>query len=122
MRIFLFCDLKKIGKKFKKKLDFAYFIKISELDNFLQRIKGNNFLVDDLTCSIFYKNIIRRNNNILKHTDPIYFLKSQKNKVEINNTKKIHEYDGAALTKFLFGYKIILKKQRLLKLQHKKNF
>ena len=90
------------------------------MDNFLQRIKGNNFLVDDLTCSIFYKNIIRRNNNILKHTDPIYFLKSQKNKVEINNTKKIHEYDGAALTKFLFWIQNNFKKTKITEMTAQK--
>ena len=119
MRIFLFCDFQKIEKKFKKKLDFVYFLKISELDNFLQRIKGNNFLVDDLTCSIFYKNIIRRN-NVFKNTDPIYFLKSQKNTVEINNTKKIHEYDGAALTKFLFWVQNNFKKAKITEMTAQK--
>ena len=59
MRIFLFCNLKKSDKKLKKKLNFIYFIEIDDLENFLQRI-GNNFLLDDLTCSIFYKNIIKK--------------------------------------------------------------
>ena len=104
---------KKLKKNLKKNLILFIFSKLDELDNFLQRIKGNNFLVDDLTCSIFYKNIIRRNNNILKHTDPIYFFKSQKNKIEIKNTKKIHEYDGAALTKFLFWIQNNFKKTKI---------
>ncbi len=120
MKVFLFCDLKKINNKFKKKLSFIYFLEIRELENFLQRINGKNFLIDDLTCAIFYKNIIRINNFILKNTDPIYFLKSQKNKIEINNTKKIHEYDGAALTKFLFWIQNNFKKEKITELKAQK--
>ena len=70
-------------------------------------------MLDDLTCSIFYKNIIKRNNLVLKNTDPIYFFKSQKNKIEIKNTKKVHEYDGAALTKFLFWIQKNFKKEKI---------
>ena len=120
MRIFLFCNLKKIEKKLKKKLKFIYFLEIDELENFLQRIRGKNFLVDDLTCSIFYKNTIKRNNFILKNTDPIYFFKSQKNKIEIKNTKKVHEYDGAALTKFLFWIQKNFKKEKITELTAQK--
>ena len=40
MRIFLFCDLKKIDKKLKKKLSFIYFLEINKLEeNFLLRMK-----------------------------------------------------------------------------------
>ena len=101
-KIFMFCDLTKVSTKFKRKLSFVHFLQIDKLENFLQRIKSQNFLIDELTCSIFYKNTIKKNNNVLKIIDPIYYLKSQKNKIELKNTKKIHEYDGAALTKFLF--------------------
>ena len=38
-------------------------------------------------------------------------MKSLKNKTELKNTKKIHEYDGAALTKFLFWIKKNYKKK-----------
>ena len=113
LRIFLFCDLKKINKKFQKKLNFINILEINELENFLNRIKNKNFSIDSLTCSIFYKNIIQQNNVILKSTDPIYFFKSLKNKVEIMNTKKIHEYDGAAITKFLFWVKNNFKKKKI---------
>ena len=110
MRIFLFCDLKKIDKKFKNKLSFINIIEITELENFLKKINNKNFLIDGLTCSVFFKDIIKKNNKILNNSDPIYFLKSQKNKIEIKNTKKIHEYDGAALTKFIFWLKSNFKK------------
>ncbi len=120
MRIFLFCDLKKIDTKFKKKLNFIYILEINELHNFLKKIKCKNFLIDNFTCSVFFKTIIKKNNNILLNTDPIYFLKSQKNKIEINNTKKIHEYDGAALTKFIFWVKKNFKKEKITELAAQK--
>tara|TARA_E500000178_G_scaffold321715_1_gene345828 strand:+ start:6695 stop:8416 length:1722 start_codon:yes stop_codon:yes gene_type:complete len=120
MNVFLFCDLKKIDIKFRKKLNFITVLKTNELDNFLYRINNKNFLIDKSTCSIFYKNIIKKNNNILRDTDPIYFYKSQKNKVEINNTKKIHEFDGASLTKFLFWIQNNYKKKKITELTAQK--
>ena len=37
--------------------------------------------------------------------DPIYFLKAVKGKQELENIKKVHIYDGVALTKYLFWLK-----------------
>ena len=42
--------------------------------------------------------------------DPVYDLKSIKNKIEINNTLKAHVEDGVAVTKFLFWIKFQKKK------------
>ena len=116
MKIFLFCDTKKINKKFRKKLNFIQILEICELENFIRKIKNKNFSVDGLTCSIFYKIIIKKNNTIKNEIDPIYYFKSQKNNIEINNTKKIHEYDGAALTKFLFWIEKNYKKKKITEL------
>ena len=102
MQFYLFSDLNKVDSIFQKKLSFVRVIKINELENFLKRIKNQNFLIDDLTCSVFYKDIIRKGNHISQKIDPIYYLKSQKNKIELKNMKKAHQYDGAALTKFLY--------------------
>jgi len=102
MKIFLFCDKRKITFKLRKRLSLIKFLEIKDLENFLHGIRNKKFAVDSSTCSIFYKKIIEKNNIIIRKTDPIYSLKSQKNKIEIQNTKKIHEYDGASLTKFLF--------------------
>ena len=54
---------------------------------------------------IFFKTLLSRNNLIVEKQDPIYFLKSLKNKTEITNSIKSHIYDGAALTKFIFWLK-----------------
>ena len=120
MKFFLFCDLKKINNKFKKKLYFINILEINELDNFIKKIKNKNFLIDSSTCSIYYKNIIQKNNIIKKDIDPIYLLKSQKNNIEISNIKKIHEYDGAALTKFLFWIQKNYKKKKITELTAQK--
>ena len=53
----------------------------------------------------FFENKILKNNKILNFQDPIYYLKSVKNKKEINNIKKAHIYDGIALTKYIFWIK-----------------
>ena len=78
----------KINSKLRKKLSFIKVFEFEFLEKFLKKIKNKNFSIDNSTCSIFYKDIIKKNNKIVNVVDPIYFLKSQKNTVEINNTKK----------------------------------
>ena len=113
MNIFLFCDLNKINKNLKKKLYFLKLIDIEDLDEFLLRIKNKQFSIDKISCSIFYINQIIKNNLILNKSDPIYYLKSIKNNIEIKNTIKAHEYDGAALTKFIFWVKKNYEKKKI---------
>ena len=76
-------------------------IDIKSIEKFILKIKGRKFQLDTFTCSIFFKNIIEKNNQILEKQDPIYLLKSIKNNIEIKNITKAHIYDGVALTKFL---------------------
>ena len=104
-KVYFFCDLKKINKKLKKKLNNIIIINIAYIEKFLLKIKNNTVQIDSLSCSIFLKDIIIKNNVILEKQDPIYLLKSIKNKTEIKNIIKTHIYDGAALTKFLFWIK-----------------
>ena len=50
-------------------------------------------------------------NVISSFDDPIYYFKAIKSRREINNIKKVHIFDGVALTKYLFWLKkIIIKK------------
>ena len=104
--VLLFCNLKKISESFKSKINKN--IKIydfSLLQNFIINLSNKKILIDILTCSIFYKAVIKKNNLIIEKQDPIYYLKSLKNRTEIKNSIKSHIYDGAALTKFIFWLK-----------------
>ena len=112
-KINLFCDLKKIEQKFKKKFKNIKFIDIKFTGSFLEKIRNKKVLIDSSSCSIYFENILKKNNKVVEFSDPIYFLKSIKSKIEIKNTIKSHIYDGAALTKFLFWLKKNYKKQRI---------
>ena len=104
-KVYLFCDLKKINKKLKKDLKDVIIIDINYIEQFILKIKNKTVQLDISSCSIFFKNILKKKNKIFEIKDPIYLLKAVKNKKEIYNIIKTHIYDGAALTKFLFWIK-----------------
>ncbi len=76
----------------------------------VSKLKGNSFIIDENTCSIYFENLIKSKFIIKKREDPVYFFKSIKNKTEINHMIKSHISDGAALTKFLYWIKNTNKK------------
>ena len=104
--IYVFTDLAKV-KKIKKLYIYKKikFCDSSEVFSVLKNLKGKNFCIDSLTCSIFFENLIKSSFNILAFVDPCYQFKAVKNNIEINNSKKAHLYDGIALTKFLYWIK-----------------
>ena len=92
--------LKKIKKKQTKKLIFwkRWIFKV------LSSLKGKTFCIDGKTCSVLNENLINSKFKI-KKVDPIYDLKSVKNKIEIKNMINAHIKDGVAVTKFLYWIK-----------------
>ena len=113
-KAFFFCNLSKINKKLKNGLGKNIkVLNIKNLEYFILNIKSKKFYLDILSCSIFFKNIIKKNNYTEEKQDPIYLLKSKKNKIEIKNTVKTHIYDGVALTKFLFWITDNFKKRQI---------
>ena len=109
----LFCNLKKINEKFRKNLKNIKIKDINCIDQFLINIEDKKIQIDKISCSIYFKNLIMKKNYIFEKYDPIYYLKSIKNKIEIKNTIKTHIYDGVALTKFLFWIKNNFKKKKI---------
>ena len=105
------------SKKKSKNLIKEKLIKSNELINIkdfskkILRLKGNNFIIDDKSCSIYFENILKSKFRIIKREDPIYLLKAIKNKTEINNMINAHIIDGAALTKFIYWIKNTNKKK-----------
>ncbi len=103
-----------IANKIKcKKLINQKIINSNQIIDFneISKLKGNSFIIDENTCSIYFENLIKSKFKIKKRQDPIYHFKSIKNKTEISHMIKSHIFDGAALTKFLYWMKNTNKKQ-----------
>ena len=111
-KIILISKLNKCKKLLKDKIiRLNEFTNINDIPKKILNLKGKNFIIDENSCSIYYEDLIKSKFKILKREDPTYFLKSIKNKIEINNMKKAHIIDGVALTKFLYWIKNINKKK-----------
>ncbi len=111
-KIFLISEIEKCKILFQKKIiNLNQFIDIKELPKKINNFKGKKFGIDNKSCSIFFEDLIKLKFEVLKREDPIYHLKSVKNKTEINNMIKAHVSDGVALTKFIYWIKNINKKQ-----------
>ncbi len=100
-----FCDLKKISLILKKKFKKVNFKDFDACPKILSEIEKKKFIIDKNSCSYFFEDIIKKNNKILNDQDPVYFLKAIKGKQEIENIKRAHIHDGAALTKYIFWLK-----------------
>jgi len=118
--VIFFCDLKKISPSFKKKFNEITFVNINLTSEILSKKIGKKFIIDKNTCSVYFENIILKNNILLNQEDPIYILKSIKTKNEINNIKKAHIFDGSALTKYLFWLKKNYNKRKVTEISAEK--
>ena len=101
-----FSDIKNSSSIFKKK-DFSRtsFFKDSQIEKFLNNLNVKKIIIDKNSCSVLLENLISSKFKVSKVGDPLYLMKSIKNKVEINNTIESHIYDGVAVTKFLYWIK-----------------
>ena len=73
-KVSLFCDLKKINKSLKNKINKT--IKIYDfnlLPKFFLHLSNQKILIDILTCSVFYKSIIEKNNLTIEKQYPNHF-------------------------------------------------
>tara|TARA_B100000575_G_scaffold286784_1_gene284035 strand:+ start:2548 stop:4266 length:1719 start_codon:yes stop_codon:yes gene_type:complete len=115
-----FCNLKKISSSLKRQLKEIDFVDIKLISKILSKIEKKKFIIDKNTCSIFFENIIKKNNKILNIKDPIYILKAIKNRKEIQNMEYAHIVDGAALTKCLFWIKKNFLKKKITEISASK--
>ena len=128
-KIYLIAENKKTKRIIKdKRIKKSRVIEPKNFEKFINKFKNGKIIIDSNSCSIFYENLLKKRFEISKIQDPIYLLKSIKNKKEINNMIKSHILDGVALTKFLFWIKKINKKniteydaQKKLEIFRKKN-
>jgi len=111
-KIYIISNIYKVKNLIKKKIFSSN--ELINIKNFSKKIlllKGNSFIIDDKSCSIYFENIIKSKFEIIKRVDPIYYLKAIKNKTEIKNMINTHIIDGVALTKFIYWIKKINKKE-----------
>ncbi len=105
-KIYFFSSQDKIKKiKLSHKKFKIHFLKEDNIFKCLINLKSGNFCIDDKTCSIFEESLIGYKFKIVSKIDPLYNLKSLKNKIEIKNMVNAHIEDGVALTKFLYWIK-----------------
>jgi len=111
-KIFFFSCPKKINliKKDKKYKNLT-FCSYKNFSSVINKLKGNTFSIDSLTCSVSNEKIIKSSFKIKLNVDPCYILKSIKNKSEIKHMINAHIKDGLALTRFIFWIKNINKKK-----------
>ena len=110
-KIFLISKFQKAKKLIKENIiNSNQLIDINDFSKKILQLKGNNFIIDDKSCSIYFEDIIKSKFKIIKKEDPIYLLKAIKNKTETKNMINAHILDGVALTKFLYWIKNINKK------------
>ncbi len=102
---FLFINLSKIPLTIKNYFKDIILYDENSFFKVLSNLQNGNFCIDKNTCSIFDRCLIESRFEIKLKNDPIYNLKSIKNKIEIKNTLKAHIEDGVALTKFLYWFK-----------------
>ena len=111
-KLFLITQKQKALKIIKdKKLGKNQIINPEKFENLIKKLKGNKFIVDPLSCSIYNENIIKSKFKIIIKDDPCYKLKSIKNSSEIKHMVNAHIEDGLALTKFIYWIKNINKKK-----------
>ena len=109
---FIIANKNKLKKLIKeKRIGVKEIIEPKNIEVFLNKLNGKNILIDNKSCSINYEQILNKKLKVIKKTDPIYLLKSIKNKVEIKNMIDAHIIDGVALTKFIYWIKEVNKKK-----------
>tara|TARA_B100000029_G_scaffold237045_1_gene234099 strand:- start:11045 stop:12754 length:1710 start_codon:yes stop_codon:yes gene_type:complete len=116
----LFSNSKKIEKIRKIFYNKIKFYDEKKIDETLLNLYENIVWLDSLTCSIYFKNLVKNKNKIIEKPDPIYLFKSIKNSTEIKNIKKSHIVDGVALTKFLFWLKENFKTRKITEISAQK--
>jgi Xaa-Pro aminopeptidase len=110
--LFLISKINKASKLIKqKKLKSSQIVDPKDFKDLILNLNGGRIIIDSKTCSVFFENILKEKFKLLKKEDPIYLLKSIKNKKEIKNMVNSHIIDGVALTKFIYWIKNINKKK-----------
>jgi Xaa-Pro aminopeptidase len=91
----------------EKKILKHHVVSFFKFREIIEDLEGNNFIIDNNSCSVFSEKIIKSKFKILDKKDPIYKFKSIKNTSEIKYMIEAHKKDGLALTRFIHWIKNI---------------
>jgi len=121
-KITVFCNLKKVSNKliksFKKDVQFS---DIKSLKEKLIKTKIFSVKIDPATTSYGLIKFLQSSKIKCKFIqDPIFHLKSKKNKIEIQNLKIAHMFDGVALVKLFFWINQFKNKKKINKISCQK--
>ncbi len=108
--LYFISELKKAKKLIReKKIKRKQIIDPVNFKILIEKLNFGKIIIDNKSCSLFFEDLLSKKFKILKYQDPVYLLKSIKNKKEISHMIKSHILDGVALTKFLYWLKKINK-------------
>ena len=111
-KIFLISEKFKVTKLIReKKILKNEVFETESFERLINKLKSGKIIIDKKTCSIYLDKLLQKKFRILNKEDPIYLLKSIKNKNEIKHMINSHIIDGVALTKFLHWIKVLNKKR-----------
>ena len=111
-KIYFFSCPKKISQiKKSKQYKNLIFSNYKDFSKIIHKLKGKNFCIDNISCSLSNESIIKKTFGIKLRIDPCYLMKSIKNKSEIKHTIDTHIKDGLALTRFIYWIKNVNKKK-----------
>ena len=122
-KMYLFANKSKIHNLFSKNsLKKIKIIDENRINIFLTELSSKKIILDRLSCCLAFEEIIKNKINVSGRNDPIYDLKTIKNKIEIKNFIKSHILDGVAVIKFLYWINNLKKNISELKAEKKLNF
>ena len=122
-KMYLFANKLKIKDLLKKRNTLKIeLIDENKIDIFLKNLNSKKIVIDRLSCSIAYEDVLKNKTDISIKNDPIYYMKSIKNETEIKNFIKSHIFDGAAVIKFLSWIKDCKKNLSELEAEKKLNY
>ncbi len=122
-QMYLFTNKSKIHNLFSKNsLKKIKIIDENKINIFLKELNSKKIILDRLSCCIAFEEIIKNKINVSDRNDPIYDLKTIKNKIEIKNFIKSHILDGVAVIKFLYWINNLKKNISELNSEKKLNF
>ena len=111
-KIYLIANKNKTTKLVQeKRLTKNQIVEPEKFGELINKLKGQNFIIDKLTCSELNESFIKSKFKIINNNDPCYKLKSIKNPSEIKHSINAHIKDGVALTKFIFWIKNLKSKK-----------